>query len=162
MTTSTPFSFMRHKAAALASVMGLLLLLSGCGSSDQIQIKAGYCPFPPNVADEDKNTMKQFSASVSGIITSVAGGSASGEIQGALEKYYPAAHDVNRIYALSYAACVACRLDPTNVKGCADGFHAIINANHAKREESVRTAETYRQQVLQPLQGGATATQGAK
>lgn len=106
--------------------------------------------------------MKQFSASVSGIITSVAGGSASGEIQGALEKYYPAAHDVNRIYALSYAACVACRLDPTNVKGCADGFHAIINANHAKREESVRTAETYRQQVLQPLQGGATATQGAK
>jgi hypothetical protein len=153
MTTSTPFSFMRHQAAAPASIMVLFLLLQGCGSSDEIQIKGGYCPFPPNVADEDKNTMKQFSASVSGIITSVAGGSASGEIQGALEKYYPAAHDVNRIYALSYAACVACRLDPTDVKGCAQRFSEIIAANHAKREESARTAEAYHKQVLDPLKG---------
>ncbi len=150
---STPFSFMRHKAPAPASIMVLFLLLQGCGSSDQIQIKEGYCPFPPNVADEDKNTMKQFSASVSGIVTSVAGGSASGEIQGALEKYYPAAHDVNRIYALSYAACVACRLDPTDVKGCAQRFSDIVNANHAKREESARTAEAYHKQVLDPLKG---------
>ncbi len=150
---STPFSFMRHKAPAPASIMVLFLLLQGCGSSDQIQIKEGYCPFPPNVADEDKNTMKQFSASVSGIVTSVAGGSASGEIQGALEKYYPAAHDVNRVYALSYAACVACRLDPTDVKGCAQRFSDIVNANHAKREESARTAEAYHKQVLDPLKG---------
>ena len=153
MTTATSFSFMRHKAPAPASIMVLFLLLQGCGSSDQIQIKEGYCPFPPNVADEDKNTMKQFSASVSGIVTSVAGGSASGEIQGALEKYYPAAHDVNRIYALSYAACVACRLDPTDVKGCAQRFSDIVNANHAKREESARTAEAYHKQVLDPLKG---------
>ncbi|MBM4134218.1 MAG: hypothetical protein FJ245_10650 [Nitrospira sp.] len=153
MTTSKLFQLMRHKAPAPASIMVLFLLLQGCGSSDQIQIKAGYCPFPPNVADEDKNTMKQFSASVSGIVTSVAGGSASGEIQGALEKYYPAAHDVNRIYALSYAACVACRLDPTDVKGCAQRFSDIVNANHAKRDESARTAEAYHKQMLDPLKG---------
>lgn len=97
--------------------------------------------------------MKKFSGDVSGIITSVAGASASGEIQGALEKYYPAAHDVNRIYALSYAACVACRLDPTDVKGCAQRFDQIIDANHAKREESVRTSEAYRKQVLGPVEG---------
>ncbi|TAJ26066.1 MAG: hypothetical protein EPO64_06985 [Nitrospirae bacterium] len=153
MTTSKFFQLMRHKATALVSIMGLLLLMQGCGSSDEIQVKAGSCPLPPNVADEDRNTMKKFSGDVSGIITSVAGVSASGEIQGALEKYYPAAHDVNRIYALSYAACVACRLDPNDVKGCAQRFNEIIAANHAKREESARTSESYHQQVLGPIQG---------
>ena len=154
MTTNTFLhGVQRNTSAVLLTLVGLLMLVQGCGSSDQIQIKEGYCPFPPNVADEDKNTMKQFSASVSGIVTSVAGGSASGEIQGALEKYYPAAHDVNRIYALSYAACVACRLDPTDVKGCAQRFSDIVNANHAKREESARTAEAYHKQVLDPLKG---------
>jgi hypothetical protein len=148
---TVPTCLPRAQRQASLALVGLLLLLSGCGSSDQIQVKAGYCPFPPNVADEDKSTMKQFSASVSGIVTSVAGGSASGEIQGALEKYYPAAHDVNRIYALSYAACVACRLDPTDVKGCAERFSDIVNANHGKREEAARTAENYHKQLLDPL-----------
>jgi hypothetical protein len=153
MTTSTPFFFMQHKAAALASVMGLLLLMQGCGGTDEVQIKGDSCPLPSSVADEDRNTMKKFSGDVSGIIKAVAGVSASGEIQGALEKYYPAAHDVNRVYALSYAACVACRLDPTDVKGCAQRFNEIINANNAKRDESARTSEAYRKQVLGPIQG---------
>jgi len=153
MTTSTPFWFMRRKAAALSSLMGLFLLLQGCGGGDEVQIKGGLCPLPPSVADEDRNTMKKFSGDVTGIVKAVAGVSASGEIQGALEKYYPAAHDVNRIYALSYAACVACRLDPTDVKGCAQRFNDIIAANHAKRDESARSAEAYHQQVLGPVQG---------
>jgi hypothetical protein len=140
----------QHTPAAL---LALFLLTQGCGGIDEVQIKGDSCPLPSSVADEDKNTMKQFSASVSGIVTSVAGGSASGEIQGALEKYYPAAHDVNRIYALSYAACVACRLDPTDVKGCAQRFSDIVNANHAKRDESARMAEAYHKQVLDPLKG---------
>ncbi|MEW6544589.1 MAG: hypothetical protein AB1411_13395 [Nitrospirota bacterium] len=153
MTTPTPVSFTRHMTAALVSIMGLLLLLQGCGSSDEVQIKGEYCPLPPSVADEDRNNIKKFSADVSGIIKSVAGINAAGDIQGALEKYYPAAHDVNRVYALSYAACVACRLDPTDVKGCAQRFDQIINANNAKREESARTADAYRKQVLDPIQG---------
>ncbi|MDE3242598.1 MAG: hypothetical protein KGO52_07755 [Nitrospirota bacterium] len=153
MTTSKLFQLMRRKASAVVSIIGLLLLMQGCGGTDEVQVKGESCPLPSSVADEDRNTMKKFSASVSGIITSVAGGSASGEIQGALEKYYPAAHDVNRIYALSYAACVACRLDPTDVKGCAQRFSDIVNANHAKREESARTAEAYHKQVLDPLKG---------
>jgi hypothetical protein len=153
MTTPTLFSFMRHKTAALVSIMGLLLLLQGCGSSDEVQIKGEYCPLPPSVADEDRNNIKKFSADVSGIIKSVAGINAAGDIQGALERYYPAAHDVNRVYALSYAACVACRLDPTDVKGCAQRFDQIIAANNAKREETSRTADAYRKQVLGPIQG---------
>ncbi|MFM8550913.1 MAG: hypothetical protein ACKOCD_01135, partial [Nitrospiraceae bacterium] len=55
------------------------------------------------------------------------------------------------IYALSYTACVACRMDPKDVKGCADGFHEIINANHAKRETEVRAATAYHQQMLDPM-----------
>lgn len=153
MTTSTPFFVMRRQAAALVSAVGLLLLLQGCGGRDEVQIKGESCPLPPYVADEDRNTMKKFSGDVSGIIKAVAGVSAAGEIQGALEKYYPAAHDVNRVYALSYAACVACRLDPTDVNGCAQRFNAIIAANIAKREESVRTSEAYRKQVLGPVEG---------
>ena len=140
----------QHTPAAL---LALFLLISGCGGTDEVQIKGDSCPLPSSVADEDRNTMKKFSGDVSGIIKAVAGVSASGEIQGALEKYYPAAHDVNRVYALSYAACVACRLDPTDVKGCAQRFNEIINANNAKRDESVRTSEAYRKQVLGPIQG---------
>ena len=140
----------QHTPAAL---LALFLLISGCGGTDEVQIKGDSCPLPSSVADEDRNTMKKFSGDVSGIIKAVAGVSASGEIQGALEKYYPAAHDVNRVYALSYAACVACRLDPTDVKGCAQRFNEIINANNAKRDESARTSEAYRKQVLGPIQG---------
>ncbi|MDE3034778.1 MAG: hypothetical protein KGJ14_02275 [Nitrospirota bacterium] len=153
MTTSKLFQLMRRKASAVVSIIGLLLLMQGCGGTDEVQVKGESCPLPSSVADEDRNTMKKFSGDVSGIIKAVAGVSASGEIQGALEKYYPAAHDVNRIYALSYAACVACRLDPTDVKGCAQRFSDIVNANHAKREESARTAEAYHKQVLDPLKG---------
>ena len=153
MTTSKLFQLMRHKAPALVSIMGLLLVMQGCGGTDEVQIKGESCPLPSSVADEDRNTMKKFSGDVSGIIKAVAGVSASGEIQGTLEKYYPAAHDVNRVYALSYAACVSCRLDPTDVRGCAQRFNEIINANNAKRDESARTSEAYRKQVLGPIQG---------
>ncbi len=139
---------------ATAAPLALLLLVQGCGSSDEMQVKGDLCPLPPSVADEDRNTMKKFSGDVTGIVKAVAGVSASGEIQGALEKYYPSAHDVNRIYALSYAACVACRLDPSDVKGCSQRFDQIIDANHAKREETARTADAYRKQVLGPMGGG--------
>lgn len=134
-----------------------LLLLSACGGTEEVQIKGQSCPLPSSVADEDRKNMKKFSGDVSGILTSVAGVSASGEIQGALEKYYPASHDVNRIYALSYAACVACRLDPKDVSGCAQRFDEIIKANHAKREEAARTAETYHQQVVGPIHSAPAA-----
>ena len=36
------------------------------------------------------------------------------DVEGKLDREYPDAADVNRIYALSYSACVACRLDPTD------------------------------------------------
>ncbi len=143
----------RNTSMTLLALVCLLTLTQGCGSSDEVQIKGEYCPLPPSVADEDRNNIKKFSADVSGIIKSVAGINAAGDIQGALEKYYPAAHDVNRVYALSYAACVSCRLDPTDVKGCAQRFNEIIAANNAKREESGKTAEAYRKQVLSPIQG---------
>jgi hypothetical protein len=143
----------RNPAAALLTVLSLLMLTQGCGGSDEVQIKPESCPLPSSVADEDRNNIKKFSADVTGIVKAVAGVNAAGDIQGALEKYYPAAHDVNRIYALSYAACVSCRLDPTDVKGCAQRFNEIINANNAKREESARTADAYRKQVLGPVEG---------
>jgi hypothetical protein len=136
----------------LLVLIGLLTLVQGCGGGNEVLIKPESCPLPSSVADEDRNTMKKFSGDVTGIVKSVAGISASGEIQGALEKYYPAAHDVNRIYALSYSACVACRLDPSDVNGCSRRFDSIIDANHAKREETVRTAETYHKKVVGPLQ----------
>ncbi len=149
-----PYACMPHaRRHASVVLLALFLLTQGCGGTDEVQIKAGSCPLPSSVADEDRNTMKKFSGDVSGIITSVAGVSASGEIQGALEKYYPAAHDVNRVYALSYAACVSCRLDPNDVRGCAQRFNDIINANNAKRDESARTAEAYHKQVVGPIQG---------
>lgn len=133
------------------------LLMSGCGGVKEVEVKGESCPLPSNIADEDRNNIKKFSGDVHGIISSVAGVSASGDIQGALEKYYPAAHDVNRIYALSYAACVSCRLDPKDVSGCAQRFDEIIKANHAKREESARTAESYHQQVVGPIHGTPAA-----
>lgn len=154
--SSTPCARRKTPLARLVP-LALLLVVSGCGGSDEIQIKEGSCPLPPSLADEAKAEMKKFSAEVTGIVKAVAGGSASGEIQGNLEKHYPDAHDVNRIYALSYTACVACRMDPKDVKGCADGFHEIINANHAKREEAVRSADAYRKQVVSPLQGSPAA-----
>lgn len=147
-------TFLQNTSAVLLiTVVGLLMWTSGCGGVNEVQIKGESCPLPSSIADEDRHNIKKFSGDVHGIITSVAGVSASGDIQGALEKYYPAAHDVNRVYALSYAACMSCRLDPGDVKGCAQRFDDIINANHAKRDESVRTAEAYRNQVLGPIRG---------
>ncbi len=147
----------RNTSMPLLILACLLTLTQGCGSSNEVKIKAGgdSCPLPPSLADEAKDEIKKFSGEVSGLIKAVAGVSASGDIQNTVEKHYPDSHDVNRIYALSYTACVSCRLDPTDVKGCAQRFSDIINANHAKREAAAQTAEAYHKQVLDPLKGTA-------
>ena len=75
------------------------------------------------------------------------------ELKNKIERDYPAADDVNRIYALSFAACVACRLYPADVKGCAERFNKIIDRYTLQRIESPAAdeAEKYRGLLMKPL-----------
>jgi hypothetical protein len=74
-------------------------------------------------------------------------------VESTLAREYPDAADVNRIYALSYSACVACRLDPNDVKGCAQRFDEIIESNSKSPAPASAPAKDYRTKMLTPLRG---------
>lgn len=75
------------------------------------------------------------------------------DLQSALKRNYPDAEDVNRIYAMSYAACVSCRVDPNDVKGCAQRFDDIIDNFTPKETDPSHPAKGYRSKLLEPLRG---------
>lgn len=157
----------RHNMRALASkmirsvmpfrsvaIIGLLVLTQGCASQvDTVTIKPETCPLPQSLSTEDQNKVKNFAASISGLMSSLAGGNLQASVQSQLKRDYPDAADVNRIYALSYSACVSCRLDPTDVKGCAQRFDDIIETHPKSMTSTPGPAKDYRSKMLEPLRG---------
>lgn len=134
---------------------GLLLLMQACASpADTVTIKPETCPLPRSLSSEDQTKMRNFGAEISGLMSKLAGGKVQADVEGKLDREYPDAADVNRIYALSYSACVACRLDPNDVKGCAQRFDDIIESSSKTPAPVPSPAKDYRTKMLAPL-GGA-------
>ena len=140
--------------AGLPFIVGFLILSVGCHQSvDSVVIKPGTCPLPESLAAENQNKIKKFGLEISGLMASLAGGKFDADVRSKLQREYPDAGDVNRIYALSYAACVSCRLDPNDVKGCAQRFDDIIEKYTAEGIETGHPAKKYRSKLLKPLRG---------
>ncbi len=136
------------------AAIGLLVLIQGCASQvDSVLIKPETCPLPQSLSTEDQNKVKNFAASISGLMSTLAGGNLQASVQSQLKRDYPDAADVNRIYALSYSACVSCRLDPNDVKGCAQRFDDIIESHPQSQTSTPSPATDYRSKMLQPLRG---------
>lgn len=133
---------------------GLLMLAQACASRvDTVTIKPETCPLPQSLSSEDQNKVKNFGAEISGLMSTLTGGKLQADVESKLDREYPDAADVNRIYALSYSACVACRLDPNDVKGCAQRFDEIIESNSKSAAPTPGPAKDYRTKMLTPLRG---------
>ncbi|HET6674345.1 MAG TPA: hypothetical protein VFG71_03350 [Nitrospiraceae bacterium] len=140
--------------SVIVAGIGLLVLIQGCASRvDSVLIKPETCPLPQSLSTEDQNKVKNFAASISGLMSKLAGGNIQAGVQSQLERDYPDAADVNRIYALSYSACVSCRLDPNDVKGCAQRFDDIIETHPQSLTSTPSPAKDYRSKMLEPLRG---------
>lgn len=138
------------------AMVSMLTLTLGCQQQsrvDTVVIQPHTCPLPEDLSTEDQHKVKKFGAEISGLMSSLAGGKLDADVQGALERNYPDAGDVNRIYALSYAACVSCRVDPNDVKGCAQRFDDIIDKFTPKETAPTHPAKGYRSKLLEPLRG---------
>ena len=146
----------RHFSFSLVlAMLSMVTLLAGCQQQprvDSVVIKPNTCPLPQDLSTVDQNKVKKFGAEISGLMASLAGAKLDANLQGALKKNYPDAGDVNRIYALSYAACVSCRVDPNDVKGCAHEFDKIIDS-FTKQTPDNHPTQGYRTKLLKPLRG---------
>ena len=141
-------------------VIGLItvyisLFLIGCQQPrvENVVIEPKTCPLPENLSSINQDKVKKFGAEISGLMTSLAGGKIDANVQSALKRNYPDANDVNRIYALSYAACVSCRIDPNDVKGCAHQFDQIIDSFTSGKIDEAHPSKQYRTKLLKPLRG---------
>ena len=145
----------QHRSLGGFVVLNALMLTMGCQQPrvDTVVIKPENCPLPEELSTVDQHKVKKFGAEISGLMTSLAGGKIDADVQGALKQTYPDAGDVNRIYALSYAACVSCRLDPNDVKACAHQFDKIIDSFTTKTVNSDHPSRTYRSKMMKPLRG---------
>ena len=133
---------------------GLLMLTQACASRvDTVTIKPETCPLPESLSSDDQTKVKKFGAEISGLMATLTGGKLQADVESKLDREYPDAADVNRIYALSYSACVACRLDPNDVKGCAQRFDEIIEAHPQSAVSAPGSAKDYRSKMLRPLRG---------
>ena len=140
----------RFKFMIIFPLVSLMLLFLGCQTQTvpTAEVTSNTCPLPKELSSEDLNKVEKFGAEIKGLMSSLAGGSLDAEVQKALKRSYPDAGDVNRIYALSYAACVSCRLDPTDTKGCAQRFDTIIDGFTPTEMEPSHPAKAYRSKVV--------------
>ncbi len=157
MNLKFPARNRRYPVMMGLAMAGMLTVFFGCQQQqprvDTIVIKPNTCPLPEDLSTEDQHRVKKFGAEISGLMSSLAGGKLDADLQSALKENYPDAGDVNRIYALSYAACVSCRVDPNDVKGCAQRFDDILDNFTAKETVSGHPAKVYRSKLLNPLRG---------
>ena len=143
------------KCKTLVFALPFLLIVAACSGptiTDYV-VKEGSCPLPENLPKEDIDKMMKFAGEVTGIVKFIGGVKFDTELKSKIKRDYPAADDVNRIYALTFAACIGCRLHPADVKGCAKRFDKIIDTYTSQRIESPATteAENYRRKLLEPL-----------
>lgn len=128
--------------------------MQACASRiDTVTIKPETCPLPQSLSSEDQTKVKNFGAEISGLMSTLAGGKLQADVEGKFDREYPDAADVSRIYALRCSACVVCRLDPTDVKGCAQRFDEIIESTSKTPAPAPDQVKDYRAKMLTPLRG---------
>jgi hypothetical protein len=129
-------------------ILFLFIFVSGCGGGTTVKIEPETCYIPDSIRNEDRDKIIDFTLSLS---TALKGApDVNAKIGDKTKITYPDAADINRIYALSYAACVACRVNPGNVQLCASAFDTVIKQTKAKESGRASLAEAlqYKQKLL--------------
>ncbi len=133
-----------------------LFLLASCKSNEiqEVLVDNGACFLPPSLDENEIERVIKFGTNISGIAKYVAGVEIETEIDSNINNYYPAADDVNRIYALTFAACVSCRVTPEKISACAARFDSIIAKYTSQTNEStaLNRAEEYQKNIFSKLQ----------
>lgn len=111
--------------------------------------KATKCPLPPALpGDAARKKVYDFGASVEGIQGSI-GGELKAKIESELNAKYENASTTNKIYALTFAACLRCKIVEQDKLGCAKLFDDILNAMVVDESAAdTLNALQYRQDLL--------------
>jgi hypothetical protein len=153
-----PVRFSFYKTALLIYYVFAVALLAGCerdsglmGSTEDdptgntCQVRA--------VSESDKTTVRKFGGDVTALPALGNAGTAKldVEIEDKLKQTFPGSNDVNRIYALVYAACMSCKMVPDPVN-CKNMFTRIINAHtiiaNEAMDPTVEDAKAYKNEVF--------------
>lgn len=137
------------------------LSLSACFHSapkkpNLITLEDATCPLPQAISNVDRDKVKDFGLKISDAFKKIINLDFKTTITDQTNIDFPDAKNVNRIYALTYAGCVACRVNKGNVSACANIFDEIISKFPSSKEsgganEVLNEAINYRNAVLGPI-----------
>ena len=146
---------MRHHLIPMVLGLVATTVMGCCNGVQMVRLDKDTCPLPNALSNAEKDKLIKFSLDVSGIAKGVTGGKLETELTDKTKETFPAADDVNRIFALTYAACVACRVNAQDVRFCGDTFNKVIVAMAPKKTEAggeaaarLQAAAQYRDQLL--------------
>lgn len=147
-----------NKVCLLLIVLFSLSLMA-CNSkgpytdSTSHEVKPAMCPLPQALPSEDKNQIKDFGLKIADAFKKIVDLEIKAKIENQTKIDFPDAANVNRIFALTYAACVACNMEKIDRSSCARYFDSLI-AKFPPSPESgslLDEAILYKRDLIDPM-----------
>jgi len=118
----------------------------------EVVINGGTCPIPPGLSSTDITKVKKFGGEATNILKQNSLIKAKADIEDNAHKQFAGSSEANKIYALSFAACMACRLQPGEVKACGNLFKDIVvRAIRSEGRASDTKTHDYMNSLVEPL-----------
>ena len=111
----------------------LITSILGCNSFndsktvEMVSLAAGACPFPTGLSDVDKSKSLDLSGEIGGIVKYIGSADFESKINETLKEKYTQDTHIQMIYALTYSACVSCRVSEAKPTECMAAFKPIID-----------------------------------
>jgi hypothetical protein len=150
---------MNFKTGIFATIFSVFLgalILGGCNSIKDgntveiISLKPNVCPIPTGLQNYEKTSAKELSTEIGGIVKYIGSVDFETKINETLKKKYNQDTQVQMIYALTYSACVSCRVSSASPTECMNAFRPIIDkyTKFLPESTSFSNYEKYYKEVL--------------
>lgn len=113
--------------------IGLLIFaIIGCVSTSddspfkEVSLNKNVCPMPTGISESEKKNTLSLNSEISQIVANIGKVNLETSISNSLKKRYEQDSQVQMIYALTYSACVSCRVSASNPQQCIAMFKPII------------------------------------
>jgi hypothetical protein len=115
------------------TVLSLVVFaIVGCvGASDdssvrEVSLRGDICPMATGIAESERQNTLSLNAEIGQIVAKIGNVNLETSISNSLTKRYDQNSQVQMIYALTYSACVSCRVSAANPQQCMAMFKPII------------------------------------
>ncbi|WP_262966107.1 hypothetical protein [Methylobacter psychrophilus] len=127
------------------------LFITGCNGIS-VEPEKG-CYIPEQISEEDKNMAIDLSAEIKDTTQKIGSAGIKAVVTDKTKSKFVRSGDVNCIYAMTYAACLTCKLT-NDKKECADGFRDARTKciTHESGKKSVVQAIEYSDKILNDIE----------